>query len=154
MLRLIAAIDRKRGIAKSGVQPWRIPRDEVHFKQQTLEHGAVVLMGKKTFDLIGHPLPGRRNIVISQTPESMEGIEFVQDLSILNALSDVWIIGGESVFAQTIGRADELYLTHIEADFGCDQFFPEFVPDFELLREVPLQEQNGFLFRHCVYSRR
>lgn len=154
MIRLIAAIDRRRGIAKNGDQPWQIPADTMHFRQQTLKHGGSVVMGRKLYELIGHPLSGRRNLVLSQTQERIEGVEVIHDLSILDTSGDVCIIGGEAVFAQTIERADELYLTHIEADFGCDQFFPEFEQDFQLLQEDPLREQNGFLFRYCVYGRR
>lgn len=154
MIRLIAAIDRKRGIAKHGFQPWCIPADELYFKKMTLEYGAVVLMGRKTFETIGHPLPDRRNVVLSQTEITEQGVEVATDIGVINGLGDVWVIGGESVFSQTILNADELYLTRIEADFGCDQFFPDFVSDFELVKEEPLLEQNGFLFTQNVYSKK
>lgn len=111
-------------------------------------------MGRKLFELIGHPLQNRSNVILSQNQAKIEGVTTCTDLSIINSLSDVWIIGGESVFSQVIENADELYLTHIEADFGCDKFFPEYEKSFELMRESTLKEQNGFLFRYSVYRRR
>jgi dihydrofolate reductase len=153
MIRLIAAIDRKRGIAKNGDQPWHVPEDEKYFKQQTMQYGGNVLIGRKLYELIGRPLKDRRNIVLSQSQEHIEGTEVAKDLSILNTLSDVWVIGGASVFEQTISQADELYITYIEADFNCDLFFPEFEHSFRLVKEDDLREQNGFLFRYCVYER-
>jgi dihydrofolate reductase len=156
MIRLIAAIDRSRGIAKGGLQPWKIPADEQYFKDKTHLYGGNILMGKKTFSVIGHPLPNRRNFVLTQDEgENVEGVEFVRDLDgfLQNFHEDIWIIGGASVFDQTIDRADEVYLTHIEADFGCDQFFPETAEKLELTEKSDLQEENGFIFTYRVYKK-
>ncbi len=155
MIRLISAIDRKRGIAKGGVQPWCIPSDERYFYEQTTKNGGVILMGQKTFEAIGHPLKERQNFVLTRQERTGEGITYVQDLDKFfnEQKSDVWIIGGESLFAQGIVVADELYLTSIEADFGCDQFFPEYEHVFDLQETSELHTDNGFIFCYKVYKK-
>lgn len=156
MIRLIAAVDRKRGIAKGGLQPWYIPNDEKYFLNQTSKWGGEVLMGSKTYQVIGHPLAGRKNYVASRDAVSVNGAEIVSDLQgFLQSFGrDLWVIGGASVFEQSLPFADELYLTEIQADFGCDQFFPAYEDKFMIFGEEPLQEQNGFLYKYVVYTRR
>lgn len=156
MIRLIAAIDSRRGIAKAGVQPWKLPKDEQYFNQQTHKYGGVVLMGRKTFEVIGHPLKGRHNIIAANQKEGFTApnCQITDDLNgFLNrATEDIWVIGGESIFKQTIGQAHELYLTIIDADFGCDQFFPDYSM-FTLLHQSPPLDDNGLSFRYTVWTR-
>lgn len=156
MIRLIAAIDNKRGIAKGGLQPWYIPNDEKYFLEQTSKWGGEVLMGSKTYEVIGHPLANRKNYVASSSAASVTGAEVVSDLqSFLKTFErDLWVIGGASIFEQALPYADELYLTEIQADFGCDQFFPEFQSAFMAFGEEALQEQNGFIYKYVVYTKR
>jgi dihydrofolate reductase len=156
VIRFIAAVDRKLGMAKSGVQPWKIPADEKYFLDHTSKYGAEVLMGSKTFEVIGHPLKDRRNYVLSRTAAAVNGAEVVNDLDgFLKGFGrDLWVIGGASVFSQSLQYADELYLTHVEAEFGCDLFFPEYKDNFILLSEDDLMEDNGFIFRLAVYTRK
>jgi dihydrofolate reductase len=155
MIRLIAAVDQQRGIAKGGVQPWKIPGDEQYFNEKTSEGGGIVLMGQKTFDVIGHSLPGRRNYILSHQPRTGDGVVYIQDLDqfLIQQTEDVWVIGGASLFSQTIVVADELYLTQIEADFGCDKFFPEYEHAFELATTSDLHTENGFIFRYKTYKK-
>lgn len=155
MIRIIVAFDRKRGIAKGGVQPWSIPEDEAYFMQHTTSHGGIVLMGQKTLEAIGQPLPNRRNIVLSREMHEAEGVVYTQDLDkfLLNHMEDIWVIGGASVFEQTINLADELYITKIDADFGCDQFFPEFEHSFDRKSVSELHTQNGFIFTYETYTK-
>lgn len=155
MIRLIAAIDQRRGIAKNGRQPWSLPNDERYFKDQTAKFGARLLMGRKTFDVIGHPLPDRTNYVLSHDKIEYSGVSGVTDVSmLLNQTSeDLWVIGGAAVYEQTIARADLLYLTLIEADFGCDQFFPEYEAQFELVDQSPPQHEAGLTYRYAIYRR-
>lgn len=155
MIRLIAAIDQKHGLAKNGRQPWHLPTDEKYFLEQTQKFGAVVIMGSSTFEVIGHPLVERRNIVLSRTQQIIRRVEVMTDLQkALQVAPDVWVIGGAAVFEQTLSVADELYLTHIEADFGCDQFFPAFTNQFELVSQSPVQHENGLDFTFCVYKKK
>jgi dihydrofolate reductase len=156
MIRLIAAIDQKRGIAKNGRQPWRLPGDERYFKDQTARFGAKVLMGHTTFDVIRRPLPDRTNYVLSHDRLGSTGIVRVTDLDefLQSSAEDIWVIGGAAVYEQTIRLADELYLTLIASDFGCDQFFPDYEQKFELVSQSPLQHEAGASYSYAIYRRR
>lgn len=155
MIRLIAAIDQKRGLAKDGYQPWHIPADEQYFKDQTRTFGANVLMGRKTFEVMKHPLPARINYVLSHTHLEDAGIVSVTDLGAFlnNVTEDIWVIGGAAIYEQTIAQADFLYMTHIESDFGCDQFFPDYKQEFELVDQSPPQHEAGLPYRYAIYCR-
>jgi len=155
MIRLIAAIDQQRGIAKHGCIPWSIPSDEHFFTSETKKYGGVTLTGRVTFDTFKRPLVDRQNFVLSRQQLSTQGAEIVHDIDdFITNHSEVWIIGGAEVFAQTIQRADELYLTPIDATFGCDRFFPEYQDQFKLVSQSPAQEENGFRFRYEIWRRK
>lgn len=158
MIRLIAALDRQRGIGKHGGQPWHIPEDEGYFAEQTKSHGGHVLVGSTTFQTFTGPLSNRQNYLLTRNKEPVDGVELVHDLDkFLHEFQDrdLWVIGGANVFSQVLelDKADELYLTHIEADFGCHQFFPEYEDEFSLIGQSELQEQNGFIFSYRRYSK-
>ena len=155
MIRLIAAVDQKMGIAKDGSQPWKLPSDEQYFQNQTLLHGGRVLMGRTTFAVIQKPLPRRQNFVLSHATEPIEGATIVHDLqAFLVEHPDVWVIGGASVYQQTIELADELYITRIEADFDCDQFFPQIDPEiFQLKQRSEFHHENDLTFYYEIYAR-
>lgn len=131
ILSLIAAMDRNRLIGRDGRLPWRLPADLAHFKRLTL--GKPVLMGRRTFESIGRPLPGRHNIVLSRDPRfTAEGCTVVHglDAGLLAAGSapELMVIGGASVYAQCLPRAERMYLTLVEAEDEGDVFFPAWVP--------------------------
>lgn len=155
MIRLIAAVDQKLGITKGGLQPWKLPADEQYFAEQTKLRGGIVLVGLTTFKTFKAPLTERQNFVVTHETSPIPGVELVHDIdAFLAAHANVWVVGGASVFEQTISQADELYLTEIAADFGCDQFFPDFLPhEFELAEQSEPQEQNGFHFTYKTYKR-
>ncbi|MGH7193489.1 MAG: dihydrofolate reductase [Candidatus Saccharimonadales bacterium] len=160
MIRLIAAIDRSRGIAKDGAMPWKIPDDERYFAQQTKTHGGNVLSGGATFREAYHgkPLPGRNNYILTRRYEKIPRATVVRDLPGLLAEfkdKDLWVAGGAEVFAEVmdLGLADELYLTHIDAEFHCDRFFPEYEGRFRLVEKSQVHEQNGLKFVYARYAR-
>ncbi len=160
MIRFIAAIDRKRGIAKHGGLPWSIPEDEKFFTTQTKTLGGNVLTGGTTFrdTYKGKPLADRQNYILTHKSEPVEGVILVHDLNKLMEEfkdKDLWVSGGAEVFKEIIdaGKVDELYLTHIDADFGCDQFFPEYEAGFKKTEESEVREQNGFRFTYAKYDR-
>jgi dihydrofolate reductase len=159
MIRLIAAIDRKRGIAKNGIMPWNIPEDEQFFTDQTKSLGGNVLSGGTTFRdaYNSQPLAGRQNYILTRSTDPIEGATVVNNIEkFLNEFTDdLWVAGGAKVFDEVIklGKADELYLTLIDADFGCDTIFPEY-DGFGLIDKGEDREQNGFHFKYARFWRK
>jgi len=136
-LRAIAAMSLNRVIGKDGKIPWHIPEDFKWFKRTTL--GQAILMGRKTYESLGRPLLNRRNLVVSRAADLGEGLEIVRDLEAFRPEDypcDVWVIGGEEVFRQMLGKCHELYLSVIPREFEGDVFFPKFEDQFELVRIV------------------
>jgi dihydrofolate reductase len=125
---LIVAMDRKRGIGIANQLPWKLPEDLAHFKRTTTGHA--IIMGRKTFDSIGRPLPGRRSIVVTRNPDwRHEGTQVAatpeQACALARHEQEAFIIGGAEIFEQTIALADRMIVTEIDAEFDCDTFFPQ-----------------------------
>jgi dihydrofolate reductase len=126
IISLIAAVDENFGLGVNNQLLCHLPADLKHFKQLTL--GKPVIMGRKTFDSIGRPLPGRLNIVLSKSVADIEGVIVVNSLQkaldqvILNP--EVMIIGGALIFEQALPLAQRIYLTIIKHTFNADVFFP------------------------------
>jgi len=128
-LSLIVAMDENRLIGNDNQLPWRLPADLAFFKRTTM--GKPIIMGRKTFDSIGRPLPGRRNIVITRDPEfSAEGCEVVHGIeAALAGCSDhdeIMLIGGATLYEQTLDQVSCMYVTRIHHSFSGDTWFPEF----------------------------
>ena len=126
---LIAAMDENRLIGSDNQLPWHLPADLAFFKRTTM--GKPILMGRKTFESIGRALPGRRNIVITRDSRfSADGCEVVNSiddaLSLCHDEAEIMLIGGASLYTQTIERADCMYITRIHHRFDGDTWFPEF----------------------------
>ena len=145
-------------IGKDGVMPWHLPEDMAHFRQVTM--GAPVVMGRKTWDSIGRPLPGRRNIVITRNPQwHADGTERASSLTSALDLarneSKVFVIGGGEIYAQALPLADELVLTEIDADFDADTFFPAWDrAQFSAEASEPQTSENGHRYRWVIYRRK
>ena len=144
---IIAAIARNRVIGRNGRLPWHIPEDLARFKQLTTGH--VILMGRRTYEAIGGPLPGRRNVVVASQP--VPGIETHPSIdAALTALVDepfVFVIGGSSLFAAFLPRADLLYLTRVEQSPEGDTFFPPYETILERrFRLTSTEQHTGFRF--------
>jgi dihydrofolate reductase len=124
VITLIAAIGRNNELGFGNKLLCKIPEDMEHFKSYTMNK--VVVMGSNTFISIGRPLPGRKNIVITSKP--MMGVIVAKDinsaLSIQHCYDEIVIIGGASIYKQTLNLADKLVITHIDSDFKADVFFP------------------------------
>jgi dihydrofolate reductase len=134
---LIVARARNGVIGRDGALPWRLPEDLAHFKRTTM--GRPVVMGRKTWESIGRPLPGRRNIVVSrQAGFVAAGAEVAPSLEAALALcageADVFVIGGAQLYAAALARAGRLIVTEIDADFEGDTHFP--APDPRQWRQV------------------
>ena len=161
MIRLIVATDRKRGIAKQNVIPWHIPEDQAFFDSETKKYGGHVLTGAVTFKITysGKPLATRHNYVLTREKQPIEGARVVNDLAaFLQEFEDkdLWVAGGAAVFQSVmeLGYADELLVTHVDADFGCDRFFPAYEDDFKLADRGEPREQNGFNYAYARYTRK
>lgn len=126
MMIFVAAMDRNRGIGFLGRLPWHLPADLKFFRRTTLGH--TVLMGRKTFDSIGRPLPDRTNIVLTgNTRFQAEGVKVIhspEEAASLAFREDVYVIGGGEVFRLLMPWADKLILTRIDHQFPADVFFP------------------------------
>ena len=140
LLSLVCAMDNKRLIGRDNQLPWHLPADLAIFKKTTL--GKPIVMGRKTFESIGKPLPGRRNIVITMNRRwQAPGCDVVYSLEEAIELSsdseEIMLIGGATLFEQSIERADKLYLTLIHAEFEGDTWFPAFEQsDWQVASEV------------------
>ena len=146
-LAVIAAVGRHRAIGSGGKLPWHISEDLKRFKRLTT--GSAVLMGRKTWESIGRPLPGRRNVVLSSSP--VTGVETYASIEeALHALSSserVFVIGGGNVYAQLLERADELYLTLVDREVEADTFFPPYEHLLGVVfREVAREPHGEFEF--------
>ena len=130
---MIAAMAHHRVIGKDQKMPWHLPADLAFFKKTTL--GSPILMGRKTYESIGRPLPGRLNLVVTRNPNlKIEGCEVVssleQALSIAeeksSASKEIFIVGGSHLYKSFLEKADRLYLTMIDAEIAGDTFFPDY----------------------------
>lgn len=125
---IVAALARNRAIGRDNTMPWRLPEDLKRFKRLTMGHA--VIMGRKTFESIGSPLPGRSNIVITRSRDwSPSGCVVVHSLEAALTASgesrEAFVIGGAQIYALAIPYTQHLYMTEIERDFEGDTFFPE-----------------------------
>ncbi|MBW5291237.1 MAG: Dihydrofolate reductase [Candidatus Ruthia sp. Asou_11_S2] len=128
-LSIIVAMDDNQLIGKNNALPWHLPADLAYFKKTTT--GKAVLMGRKTYDSIGRPLPNRRNIIVNRnTKFKADGCEVVGSinaaLSLANGDNELMIMGGASFYEQMVNKVDRLYITEVKGKFEGDAYFPEF----------------------------
>ena len=156
-LTIVVATDSNNGIGINNTLPWHLPEDLAHFKRTTSGHP--IIMGRKTFDSIGRPLPNRRNIVITRNAEWQHaGVEAVTSLEAAKALvgdNQAFIIGGAQIYTDTVGQVDRLIVTKIDKSFDCDAFFPAIDPKLwqETAREQHHSEANGYDYAYVTYER-
>jgi len=133
----IAAMSLNRVIGAHNKIPWHLPEDFKWFKQLTT--GNVIVMGRKTFESIGKPLPNRETIVLSRSQFSSPGVQMISDLSQIDLAGEsreVFIVGGAQVYAQALPLCSDLYLTLVKREMEGDAFFPAFEDRFELAEEI------------------
>lgn len=133
----IAATSLNRVIGNGNQIPWHLPEDFKWFKAVT--SGNIVVMGRKTFESIGKPLPNRETIVLSRSAFSFPGVKTISSLDELPALAgdkQVFICGGAQIYEQTLPHCSELFLTLVKRDVVGDAFFPKFEDLFELVEEI------------------
>ncbi|MBQ5938451.1 MULTISPECIES: dihydrofolate reductase [unclassified Massilia] len=157
-LTLVVAVDAQNGIGVDNQLPWHLPEDLAHFKRVTL--GKPIIMGRKTFDSIGRPLPKRRNIVVTRNLEwHHEGVETAPSLEAAVALlagEPASIIGGAQIFRESMDIADAMIVTHIDRVYRCDTFFPAIDPEVwvETERETHHSDADGVDYAFVTYVRK
>ena len=157
---LIAAMAQNRVIGIENRLPWKLPEDLAHFKALTLGHP--VLMGRKTFESLGRPLPGRRNIVITRNSDYQpSGCEFAASIPEAIALcleaEEIFFIGGAELYKQVLPLTDRLYLTEVQVEAQGDAWFPDY--DCSAFRETSRESHTGekgdaLAFDFVVYERK
>ena len=163
-LSVIAAVDEKGTIGSHGKIPWHLPADLKRFKELTMGHP--VIMGRKTFESLGRPLPGRMNIVITADPRyKVEGCAVAHSFpdalraagdSMAGDSGEVFAIGGEQIYKLALPRAEKIYLTRVRGAFKGDVFFPAIDEKaWRLARSEPhaKDDKNPFDYEFCVYER-
>lgn len=157
---MIAAMANNRIIGLNNAMPWHMPADLQHFKRVTM--GYPVIMGRKTFESIGRPLPGRRNIVISRDRQfTAEGTEIAispeQAVAMVAEHAKVFVIGGGAIYQHFLPVASELYLTFIHADIDGDTQFPDYElvgPWLEVAREQHLaDDRNSYNYQFVTLKK-
>jgi dihydrofolate reductase len=163
---ILVAVSENGVIGRDGDMPWRLSSDLKRFKALTL--GKPVIMGRKTYDSIGRPLPGRPNVVISRqavidhpdvrTVRSLpEAVALAEDLARLDGVDEICVIGGGQIYGQAIGLSDRLCVTHVKTVVDGDTTFPAIDPALweagESL-EVPAGEKDSYPTQFVVYDRR
>lgn len=151
-------MDEKGGIGKNNQLMWHIPGELPRFKSITTGHP--VIMGRKTFESIGRPLPNRTNTVVTQNPNFRAGnckiagsIDEAIEMAKREPGSDeIFIIGGGQIYQQAISKADRLYLTLVEGDFGADTFFPDYSTFTKVISEEPHSE-GGYKYKFLTLEK-
>lgn len=158
MISLIVAHDHNHVIGYENGMPWHLPGDLQYFKQKTM--GKPMIMGRKTFESIGRPLPGRRNIVVTRDANyRADGIETAtsieEALALAGDVPEIMIIGGEQIFRLSMELTDRIYITKINHSFKGDTFFPAYEEDFVLVAsQEPETAPEGYTFQYQIYERR
>ena len=157
-MKLIACIDKKRGIGKDNMPLFSIPGDLRYFKEKTLGH--TVVMGRKTLDSLpgGRPLAGRENIVLSRDPSfSREGVKVCRSTDELTSLpsDDIYVIGGGEIYRELLPFCDTAYITEVDAERDADTFLPNLSPadGWQLLDKSEVFEDAGLRYRFVTYKK-
>lgn len=157
---MIAAMAENRVIGLDNKMPWHLPADLMFFKRVTL--GKPIIMGRKTFESIGRPLPGRKNIVLSRDKNlQLAGVSCVhtveQALALVEDYDEVMVIGGATIYEQFLPKVQRLYLTFIDLKTAGDTYFPDYqlIADWqETQREVHLADQkNSYNYQFLTLDR-
>lgn len=157
---LIAAIGKNRELGKDNKLLFNISKDMAHFKEKTTGH--TVIMGRKTFESIGRPLPNRTNIVITRDSSFMlhdsnvkvvHSVEQALELGKKVEHDELFIIGGAQIYKEFLPYADKLYLTIVDKEVGADAFFPEYENEFKKIVKSQGDEENDHKFTFIELER-
>jgi dihydrofolate reductase len=155
----ILAMDAQKAIGLNNQLPWRLPADLAYFKRITLNH--TVLMGRKTYESMGKPLPNRINVILTQNKDyTAEGCVIVH--SVEEAVDrykdeELFVIGGAEIFRLFMPYVDRMYITRIEHEFAADTFFPDYAADeWQLIssEDGVTNDKNPYTYSFLLYERR
>lgn len=157
MVSLIVCHAEQNVIGFKNKMPWHLPNDLKHVKKLT--QGNTIVMGRKTFDSLGRPLPNRRNVVLTRNRDfDAEGIDVIHEVADIKELEgEVFIFGGSGVYDQTMDLVDEMHITRIYETFGGDTFFPEYdESEWELVssEEGIIDDKNRYPHEFLHFRRR
>ncbi len=156
MMSLIVAMARNRIIGNKGAMPWHLPDDLQWFKRHTMGHS--LLMGRRTYEAIGRPLPGRNIIILSRNPDyQAPGCVIESSLSAALAAaaseSQLFVCGGGDIYRQTLSLAQRIYLTELDIEVAGDTSFPEFdKEDFDLIYQE--KHRADFAYRFSIWEKK
>ena len=156
MIKAIVAMAENRVIGNAGSIPWHLPEDFKFFKATTMGHA--ILMGRKTYESIGKPLPGRENIVLSRTMSETPGVTIIRSIDELKELEnkldgrDLFVIGGEEIYRLLLFKVQELYITKIPRTIEGDTHFPDFESQFDTGTKVlETNDFNVWMYRRSLF---
>lgn len=162
MISFVVAIDRNRVMGLNNDLPWHLPKDLKFFKEKTTGH--TMIMGRKTYDSLGGPLPNRKSVVLTSLNQSYpEEVEVIHDINTIkswnekNPDKEFMVIGGAKVFEQVLPFVDRMYITWIDESFEGDTYFPSFSEeDFHLTSKVKGEknEKNPYDYYFLQYDRK
>jgi len=153
-------MSQNRVIGRKNIIPWHLPDDLRNFKKITM--GSPIIMGRKTFESLRKALPGRQNIVITHRsdlfcPDCQQAHSVKEALSLASGAKEVFIIGGESIYQETMQLTEKIYLTSVDANVEGDTFFPEINPsewEKSFISFHPSDEEHAFAFSNYEYKRK
>lgn len=158
MISIIWAMDKNGLIGRNNCLPWKLPADLSYFKKNTMDHS--IIMGRKTFESIGKPLPGRRNIIMTRDPNfSAEGCAVCHSIEdVLNQgwKDEIFVIGGAEVYSKFLPFADRLYITLIDEVFSGNVFFPNVdLGSWKLVSSIKGEknEKNPYDYYFKIYEK-
>ena len=156
MLAIIVAMDKNMLIGNSNALPWHLPADLQYFKKLTT--GKTIIMGRKTFDSIGRPLPNRENIILTRDNNlQIQGCKTINNLTEIANFDDAFVIGGSNIYQQTIDMIDKLYITQIDGEFKGDAYFPAFDKSkWQLVDEIKClqDDKNPYNYNFLTFIKR
>jgi dihydrofolate reductase len=138
-MKAIVAMTQDRVIGQNNKIPWRLPGEQKWFKEVTMGH--TILMGRKTFESIGRPLPGRRNLVVTRTG-NFAGVDVIHDLNEFDPTlyevngREIFVIGGAEIYHALLDRCDTIYVTLVKGEYAGDAYFPEVESQFALSETI------------------
>ena len=164
-LSIICAMDENMVIGRGNNLPWHLPEDLKYFKRTNM--GKCIIMGRKTYESIGRPLPGRTNIIVSRNRDYevenarvvdslTDAIELAENVAFIDGSDEAFIIGGAELYKHALPFVDTMHLTIVHAEVEGDSFFPDFeVAEWQEIsnESFDADEENPYHYSICVYER-